>query len=231
MYNLQVESLGRMPFDDLVSLYRQGYKLSEPDGRVNIGKRINIGSLATCGTNTVQIGGMLTLSASASIGTPPYTYHWSIKKPDGSIDTTLAGEINQYTFSNAGDYTISVFVTDSCPGGVKTSQIQTCTVTATTGGGDGGDGGDLCSGITCNDRCYGVNLYSQICNPNTGGCIQGVLKQSNVIQCGGDGGGGGDGGITCPSTDEIPIFGKCYKKNTVYIGAAAGVVLLLVLSK
>lgn len=179
MYNLQVESFGRMPFDDILSLYRQGYKLA--DGRVNIG------SMATCGMNTVQVGGKLTLSANAIVGTPPYTYHWSIKKPDGNIDTVLTGENNLYTFSQAGDYTISVFVTDSCPGGAKTSEVQTCTVTATVGG-DGGNGG------------------------------------------------GGGGGAACTSNADCPdgycIGGKCYSKNTVYIGGAAvGLIALVILSK
>lgn len=51
-----------------------------------------------------------------------------------------------------------------------------------------GGGTDKCAGIVCNDKCFGVDLYSQICDASSGSCIKGILKQSNANQCSGGGG-------------------------------------------
>lgn len=151
---IQVESLNQIPFDDLISLYRQGYILGERSGNI----RNNIRSLATCPSG-VQIGSTMTLSATASSGTSPYTYIWSVKKPDGNIDTTLTGEINQYTFSQNGNYTISVYVTDSCVGGAKTSETQTCVVTVVSD--SGGEVGCTSNANCSNGYCIGGKCYSK----------------------------------------------------------------------
>lgn len=42
---------------------------------------------------------------------------------------------------------------------------------------------NLCSGVTCPDICVGNDLYTQICNPTTGTCIQGTLKEANNFIC------------------------------------------------
>ena len=36
---------------------------------------------------------------------------------------------------------------------------------------------DICSGVVCPDICVGNNLYSQVCDPATGLCVQGTLIQ------------------------------------------------------
>lgn len=126
---LQVENLGQMSFDDVLSLYGQGYRLDERN-------RNNIISLATC-PSIVTTGGTLTLSTTVTSGTAPYVYHWSVTKPDGTIDTSLTGSSNSYTFTTNGSYTVSVNVTDSCASGAKTSNTDSCVITVSPGGGGG----------------------------------------------------------------------------------------------
>lgn len=126
---LQVENLGQMSFDDVLSLYGQGYRLDELN-------RNNIISLATC-PSVVTTGGTLTLSTSVTSGTAPFTYHWSVTKPDGTIDTSLTGASNQYVFATNGVYAVSIYVTDSCTSGAKTSNKDSCVITVSPGGGGG----------------------------------------------------------------------------------------------
>ena len=43
---------------------------------------------------------------------------------------------------------------------------------------------NLCYGLPqCSDTCIGNDLYSQICDPNTGNCVQGSLKEINSLLC------------------------------------------------
>lgn len=156
---LNIESMDQMPFDDILSLYRQGYRLDEYkfDGQIeNVSGNVsendigyNIRGLATCKGATcpcsIVTGSILTLSTSVSSGTAPFTYHWSVTKPDGTIDTSLTGASNQYTFATTGNYTVSVNVTDSCTSGAKTSNTDSCVITASTGGG----GGAGCDPLKC----------------------------------------------------------------------------------
>ena len=157
---LQVEHLSQVSFNDLLSLYRQGYRLEQNSNiGIELGLNIlntrenNIRSLSTC-PNTVTTGGTLTLTASASSGTPPYTYHWSVTKPDGTIDTSLTGTSNSYTFSQNGNYTVSVYTTDSCSTGAKTSNTDTCVISVTSdGGGEGCVGCDLNTSYCLAGQC------------------------------------------------------------------------------
>lgn len=42
---------------------------------------------------------------------------------------------------------------------------------------------DKCLNVTCKDVCVGNNLYTQVCDPNTGNCVQGSLKELNSPIC------------------------------------------------
>lgn len=42
---------------------------------------------------------------------------------------------------------------------------------------------NLCYGVTCSDKCIGRDLYYQTCDPTTGQCVQGTLKEANSSQC------------------------------------------------
>lgn len=221
---IQIDSLNRMPFDDLISLYRQGYKLDE---RASFGKfdisKFNVGgnsgneirSLATC-PSTVTTGNSLTLSTTASSGTAPYTYHWTITKPDGSTQTLANQATNTYTFAANGNYGISVYVSDSCADGtgIKSSPPQTCTVTASTAG-------CVSTGYNCEAGQTGYEV------DNCGN------RRANSA-CGGGGGGGGGGAdcTNCDSSTNYCLAGQCIpKKYALYGGAAAGVLLLIAILK
>lgn len=42
---------------------------------------------------------------------------------------------------------------------------------------------DTCAGIICTDICVGNDLYTQVCNPSNGQCIQDALKEANSLTC------------------------------------------------
>lgn len=42
---------------------------------------------------------------------------------------------------------------------------------------------NLCYGVSCNDICVGNDLYWQNCDPLTGNCVRGELKEPNSIKC------------------------------------------------
>lgn len=209
---LQIENLSQMSFNDLLSLYRQGYKLAEQSEiGLNIGLNIlnakgnNIRSLATC-PGSVQTGATLTLSASASSGAAPYTYHWSVVKPDGST-VTLANQVtNQYVVGSNGNYTISVYVTDSCVSGAKTSSTDSCMITASTSG------------------CISTGIYN--CEAGqTGYEVDNCGTRRYNSAC------AGGGGVACPGCDltkNYCLAGNCIPKNYV-LYAGVGLVALLVL--
>lgn len=136
---LQVESLSHIPFNDLLSLFQQGYKFAEQsENAIELGLSIglnvkgnNVRSLATCVT-TIQTGKTIMLSTTMSSGTAPYTYYWTLTKPDGSTETLANQASNQHVTTQNGDYTVSVYAKDSCVGGAKTSNIESCKITAST---------------------------------------------------------------------------------------------------
>jgi hypothetical protein len=75
-----------------------------------------------------------------------------------------------------------------------------------------------CTGVTCSPatQCYGVDLYNQTCDPNTGGCIKGTLNQANVTQCGG-GVVSKCAGVTCsPATQcyGVDLYNQVCDSNT-----------------
>lgn len=249
---LRVEHLSQIPFNDLLSLYQQGYRLGQnSDIGIELGlnvynkrgdsinNRNNVRSLASC-PSTVTTGTLLTLSATASSGTAPYTYHWSVKKPDGSTDTSLTGSSNSYTFAQDGSYTVSVYVTDSCAAGAKTSSTDSCPIVASTTvppppvNNYGCVGSQCLPGYGnlppgCNNTCVeGATKYNCMNNVCQGPYLVGDFN--SLSECQASGCGGGVGEITC-NTDQYLVFGKCYSKNTVYITGGIGLVVLLVLMK
>ncbi|MDD3474333.1 MAG: hypothetical protein PHP08_00335 [Candidatus Dojkabacteria bacterium] len=134
--SLGVEDITNSSIESVEKLYREGYRLNESYNVNEINKQVSVKSLAACPSSLLQ-NTIKTLTASASSGTPPYTYHWSITKPGGVIDTSLTGSSIPYTFSLLGNYVVSVYVTDSCSSGSKTSNTDSCiiNVTPVPGGG------------------------------------------------------------------------------------------------
>lgn len=259
---LQVENLGSIPFNDLLSLYRQGYRLAEHgENAVKLGLDVGLDilnvkgnnirslttkSLATC-PSSVQTGATLTLSASASSGTAPYTYHWSMVKPNGSTETLANQATNQYVVGSNGNYTVSVYVTDSCASGAKTSPTDSCVISASAG--------EIPTKYNCVDNvCDGPYLtgtYNSLTACRASGCESGEVQtwycnQSTKIcslQIGSTGYAtkalcdvacsGGGGGAACPGCDldnNYCLAGNCISKKNALI-AGVGVVALLVLTR
>jgi hypothetical protein len=100
------------------------------DNLMNMSSDYDITSLspASC-PGPVLVGTTRTLTATASNGTPPYHYHWSVRRPDNVVDTPIDSYVVQYQFTQTGSYTISLYVTDTCPTGSMTSNTDSCSVT------------------------------------------------------------------------------------------------------
>lgn len=126
---LDINQMQKMSIDEIVGLYKQGYRLS--DGPIGIG----IKSLATCPTGgVVQKGSTKNIKVDVTAaGTPPYTF--KVQREGTEILTYTGGatEISKtwpYVFNEAlGTYTYKGLVIDSCSSGAKTSPGDTCTVT------------------------------------------------------------------------------------------------------
>jgi len=139
MQTLDINQMQEMHIDQIVGLYRQGYRLSDnpmynnpmSDSPVGIG----IKSLGTCPTGgVVQKGSTKNIKVDVTTaGTPPYTF--KVKRGDTEILTYTGGAADisktwPYTFNEAlGTYTYKGFVTDSCAAGSRTSAEDTCTIT------------------------------------------------------------------------------------------------------
>jgi PKD repeat protein len=84
-------------------------------------------------TATNEGSGLYQFSASASGGTPPYTYHWSFGDTNTGVSTTQTIE---HTYTKAGTYTVTVFVTDNngLTSNSATYQLTVSTSPASTNG-------------------------------------------------------------------------------------------------
>jgi len=249
---LQVENISQIPFDNVLALFQQGYRLSEYNNGVEIGLNVrkgnsivrhgNIKGLATC-PSTVTTGGVLTLSATAGSGTVPYTYHWSVKKPDGSTDTSLTGSNNSYTFGQNGNYTVSVYVTDSCAGGSKTSNTDSCSIVASADGGVEthkecvgnqctsvtGAGANLCySNADCEGDGEGTK-YNCVSNVCQGPFMTGTYDSFAECQASGCGSGNGGGGESWFNGETCLSPTLCVPNKGIVAGV--GILLLIVLIK
>ncbi len=87
---------------------------------------------ATCGGPYVQNSLHTLIGTVISGGTAPFTYEWTITKPDKTTETKTGASV-PYVFAQAGTYKKDLVVTDSCPvasGGPK-SDTATCNVEIT----------------------------------------------------------------------------------------------------
>ncbi len=139
MYNnLDINQIQKMSIDQVVELYRQGYRLEEfypdMDKTLPYSPRSGYGfmSPATC-PGTVVKGSTKNIKVDVTTpGTPPYTF--KLKRDDAEILTYTGGATETsktwpYVFNEAlGTYVYKGFVTDSCPAGAKTSIEDVCTV-------------------------------------------------------------------------------------------------------
>jgi len=84
---------------------------------------------ATCGGPYAQNTSHTLTGSITSGGTAPFTYTWTITKPDSTVQT-LNGAVQTYQFTQTGIYTINLAVVDSCPTGGLTDSAS-CSVTVT----------------------------------------------------------------------------------------------------
>lgn len=137
---LEVNQMQKMSIDDIVNMYRQGYRLEEfyPNMDKTLpysrnGYQYQFASPAICPT-AVTKGSTKNIRVDvASPGTPPYTF--KVQRDGTEILTYTGGatEVSKtwpYVFNETlGTYTYKGFVIDSCPGAPKTSAIDSCTIT------------------------------------------------------------------------------------------------------
>lgn len=128
---LTLEQMKRMSPDEIMSAYRNGYKLSECN--TCGGKNIIGLNPATCPTSIVQ-GTTKTLTvAVTTAGTSPYTLKFYVDGVQKTISPTWDSVNNRFTFSwtfseTITSHTYATEITDSCVTGAKTSNRDTCTV-------------------------------------------------------------------------------------------------------
>lgn len=91
----------------------------------------------SCGGPYVQNSSHTLTGSITSGGTAPFTYTWTITKPD-TTKQTLNGAVQTYQFAQTGTYGIRLDVSDKCPTGAK-SDYSTCSVTVTA-----------CDNLACN---------------------------------------------------------------------------------
>lgn len=128
---LTLEQMKRMSPDEIMSAYRNGYKLSECN--TCGGKNIIGLNPATCPISIVQ-GTTKTLTiAVTTAGTLPYTPKFYVDTVLKTITTTWDAINNRFTFpwtfsETVASHTYATEVTDSCATGIKTSNRDICTI-------------------------------------------------------------------------------------------------------
>lgn len=138
---LTLEQMKRMSSDEILSYYRNGYRLAgcnecskEQGDRIYLseyGAMIMGLNPASCPASIVQ-GTTKTLSLQVTtVGTPPYTIHFIVDGIAKTVAPTWSGNIGSfsYTFNESiGSHTCSAYVTDGCTAGSKTSNTDTCPI-------------------------------------------------------------------------------------------------------
>lgn len=117
---LTLEHMQEMPIDQIVELYRQGYRLEGVDGPIK--------KLSSC-TGAIVQGTVKTITMTPSGGTPPYKLDFLV---DGSNAGSWTGITGAQTFSHTfsepfGNHTYSVNITDGCI--VPQVNTDQCTIT------------------------------------------------------------------------------------------------------
>ncbi len=122
--NITIQDLSRMPFDEIIGLYKKGYEIPI--------EKSSIKSLATCPSSIVQ-GTTKSVTITPNGGTPPYKIELLV---DGSSAQTQLGATGAYTFyhtfnESIGSHTFGSRVTDSCAAGAKVYSEPPCTISIT----------------------------------------------------------------------------------------------------
>ncbi len=81
---------------------------------------------STC-PSSIQLNSNVLLTASTTQGTPPFSYLWTITKPDTTTDI-FTDESYTYTFTQLGTYNVNLTVYDNCSLG-SLSDSSSCNVT------------------------------------------------------------------------------------------------------
>lgn len=133
---LTLEQMKRMSSDEILSYYRNGYRLAgcaDCEKELYTGLEHSIMGLnpASCPASIVQ-GTTKTLSLQVTIaGTPPYTIHFIVDGVAKTVAPTWSGSTVtfSYTFNESiGSHTYAAYVTDSCTAGSKSSNTDTCPI-------------------------------------------------------------------------------------------------------
>lgn len=136
---LEVNQMNKMSIDDIVNMYRQGYRLDEFYPNMDKilpyspGREYEFMSPASCPTPIIQ-GTTKTLTiAVTTLGTPPYTAKFYVDGALKTITATWNSANNSFTFpwtfnETVTNHTYAAEVVDSCTTGAKTSNRDTCTV-------------------------------------------------------------------------------------------------------
>lgn len=127
---LTLEQMKRMPIDEIVTAYKNGYGLScnACEGKSIVGL-----NPASCPTSIVQGTTKTITVAVTTAGTPPYTPKFYIDGVLKTITATWDTVNNRFTFPWTFSETITSHayateVVDSCVTGAKTSNRDTCTI-------------------------------------------------------------------------------------------------------
>lgn len=138
---LKLDQVQRMSIDEVVNMYRHGYRLEEIypkiDDIVPYSKRgypYQFMNPAICPTSPITKGTTKDIKLEVtSPGTPPYTF--KVQRDDTEILTYTGGatetsKIWPHNFDEIpGTYNFNAFIKDSCPTGSKTSNIDSCSIT------------------------------------------------------------------------------------------------------
>jgi PKD repeat protein len=159
--------------------------------------------------------------ASATGGTPPYTYSWDFDG-DGVVDETSDEPTAQHTYNEPGRYLVSLLVTDSASGEDQTARDtleitvneprcfgETATRTGTAGNDNlvGTNGRDVIIGLGGDDTIQGLGGADLLCGNGDNDRIDGGSGNDRI-----DGGDGNDNNLSGSSGND-QIVGEAGNDN------------------